>query len=44
MPMTGYMDTIFSALGFCNWEKAVEKSSKHVRSACHHNALMMLMQ
>ena len=36
------MDTIFSALGFCNWKKAVEKFSKHERSACHRHALMMI--
>ena len=42
MPMTGYMDTIFSALGFYNWKKAVEKFSKHERSACHLHALMMI--
>ena len=42
MPMTGYIDTIFSALGFCNWKRAVEKFSKHERFACHRNALLMI--
>ena len=36
------MDSIFSALGFCNWKKSAEKFSKQERSACHRNAFIMI--
>ena len=50
MPLTGYVDNVFSKSGFSNWQKALEKFRKHEQSICHrettvmcYNSIMMIL-
>ena len=43
MPMTGYMDSLFSHTGFTNCKKAVDRFNKHDQSASHRNAVSMVL-
>ena len=41
MPVTGYIDSLFSTTGFNNWQKTIAKFNKHAQSASHRHAVDM---
>ena len=42
MPLSGYIDQKFTMQGFSNWQKALQKFSKHEQSMCHRHAADMV--
>ena len=39
MPLTGYVDSVFTKCGFNNWKKAIDKFAKHEKSESHYHAV-----
>eukprot|EP00731_Ephydatia_muelleri_P014314 Em0008g34a len=39
MPLTGYVDSVFTKCGFNNWKKAIDKFAKHEKSESHCHAV-----
>ena len=39
MPLTGYVDSMFTKCGFNNWKKAIDKFAKHEKSESHCHAV-----
>jgi hypothetical protein len=43
MPIAGHTEQAFTEVGFNNWQKALQKFSKHERSACHRHAADLIL-
>ncbi len=44
MPISGYVDKVFTETGFSNWQKALQKFHKHQQSQSHKFAANMVMR
>ncbi len=44
MPISGYVDKVFTETGFSNWQKALQKFDKHQQSQSHKFAASMVMR
>ncbi len=44
MPISGYVDKVFTETGFSNWQKALQKFDKHQQSQSHKFAANMVMR
>ncbi len=44
MPISGYVDKVFTETGFNNWQKALQKCDKHQQSQSHKFAVNMVMR
>ena len=43
MPMTGHTDQTFTEIGFSNWQKALQKFSKHEQCTSHRHACDLIL-